>query len=322
MPEQWQPWKWVVPEDGNQAKRNLSRQDGHDKVSGQAVYTRDIYLPGMLYAKILTSPHAHSKIVRMDTSKAEALTGVRDIIRYDDPDIARDNATGPYISNAFNILSLPGISDFYQHPMGVAVVADDEETCDRALRLIDVEWEERPFLLNMEEALKPDAPKIMTEVKRLDATAKEPNTIMTREMMIGNVDKGFTEADKVIEYTFKRAMNTPAGVEPLVCVAQWRGDFLDIWVHHSFNMQTALSTENDPSIQFERTGREGPAFPEIIPSAQPIGRDKMPPFTQWSKITLTFPYQGSLFGGVSWLAYSYCFIRLAVILAKRAGAGR
>ena len=100
MAEQWQPWKWTVPQGGDDGKRHLSRQDGRDRVSGQAVYTRDVYLPGMLYAKILTSPYAHSKIVRMDTSGAAKLEGVRDILRYDDPDIVRDNVTGPYVSNA------------------------------------------------------------------------------------------------------------------------------------------------------------------------------------------------------------------------------
>jgi CO/xanthine dehydrogenase Mo-binding subunit len=319
MADKWQPWTWKVPPSDARIKRSLSRQDGHSRVSGQAVYTRDISLPGMLYGKILTSPYAHAKIVRMDTSKAEALLGVRDVLKYDDPDIATDNVTGCYVNNAFNILTLPGVSDFYQHPMGVAVVADDEETCDRALRLIEIDWEERPFVLDMEESLKSNAARIMAEVMRLDATAKEPNTIMTRHAMIGDVDKGFAEADKVIEYTFRRAMNTPAGVEPLVCVAQWRGDFLDIWIHHNFNLQTALSSENDPSVQFDRIGRETPSFPETVPPAQPPARDKLPPFSHWSKITLTFPYQGSLFGGISWLAYSYSFVRLAVILAKRAG---
>jgi xanthine dehydrogenase molybdenum-binding subunit len=319
MVEQWQPWTWKAPERGAEEKSNLRRQDGYPRVSGQAVYTRDIHLPGMLYAKILTSPYAHAKIIHIDTSKAEALVGVRDILRYDDPDIATDNVTGNYVNNAFNILTLPGISDFYQHPMGVAVVADDEETCDRALRLMKIEYEERPFVLDMEESLKPNAPKIMTEVRRLEETAKEPNTILTREFMIGDVEKGFAEADKVIEYTIKRAVNTPAGVEPMVCVAQWKGDCLDIWVHHNFNLQAALSSENDPSVQFDRYGREALPKPEASPGREPTGREKLPPFTHWSKITLTFPYQGSWFGGLSWLAYSYSFVRLAVILARRAG---
>ncbi len=67
----------------------------------------------------------------MDTSKAEALTGVRDILKFDDPDIEYENTTGGYCSSEYNILTLPGTSDFFQHPMGVVVIADSEEICDR-----------------------------------------------------------------------------------------------------------------------------------------------------------------------------------------------
>jgi CO/xanthine dehydrogenase Mo-binding subunit len=73
-----QPWTWEIPESDESIKRNMfPRQDGYDRVSGKAVFTRDVYLPGMVYAKILTSPYAHAKIVKMDTSQAEALIGVR-----------------------------------------------------------------------------------------------------------------------------------------------------------------------------------------------------------------------------------------------------
>ena len=75
MAEQWQPWKWKAPESSAEDMLKQSRQDGQERVSGQAVYTRDISLPEMLYAKILTSPYAHSKILSMETSKAEALAG-------------------------------------------------------------------------------------------------------------------------------------------------------------------------------------------------------------------------------------------------------
>ena len=168
-----QPWTWEIPESDESIKRNMfPRQDGYDRVSGKAVFTRDVYLPGMVYAKILTSPYAHAKIVKMDTSQAEALIGVRDIIKYDDPDVVDENDTQV---QQYNSLTLPGISDFYNHPMGVVVVADSEEICDRALRLIKIEWEERPFILNMEESLKPDAPKIWTEALRFQPTAKVHN---------------------------------------------------------------------------------------------------------------------------------------------------
>jgi xanthine dehydrogenase molybdenum-binding subunit len=280
-------------------KRTIKRQDAFERVSGQAVFTRDVNLPGMLYAKILLSPYAHARIKSIDTSKAEAFLGVRDILVYDDPDIEFDNETLPgfEVSRNYNLLTLPRTSEFYQHPMGVVVVADTEEICDRALRLLKIEWEEQPFILSMEESLKPAAPKIMPEVKLMNPGAEEPNTVLTGREEIGNVEKGFAEADKVIEYTITRARSTPAGVEPIVCIAQWRDDFLDLWVHHQDRPHGTVTNSNNV--------REKPRAP----------------LAEWSKITVTMPYQGSWYGGFSWLSYSYAFIRLTAILAKRA-AGR
>ena len=212
MAEHYQPWTWKIPESDESIKRNMiPRQDAYERVSGKAVFTRDVCLPGMLYAKILTSPYAHAKIISMDISQAEALIGIRDILRFDDPDIRDENDTTFH----YYILTLPGISDFYNHPMGVAVVADSEELCDRALRLIKIEWEERPFILDMEESLKPDAPKIWPEVVRIHTTAQEPNRYIYREEERGDIEKGFAEADKVVEYTIKRAANTTAGIVKL-----------------------------------------------------------------------------------------------------------
>jgi CO/xanthine dehydrogenase Mo-binding subunit len=304
-----QPWTWKVPESSENIKRNMSRQDAHDRVSGQAAYTRDIHLPGMLYAKILTSPYAHARIASMDTSQAEALVGVRDILKYNDPDIAKDSGVGADISSSYSILTLPGTSDFYQHPMGVVVVADSEEICDWALKLIKIQWEEQPFILDMEEAAKPDAPKIMPEVRRMmgfQSQPKEPNVLVTEDREIGNIQKGFEEADKVIEYTIKRGTNSPAGVEAMACVAQWKNDYLDLWVHHQSNPQNELSAPQG----------QGMMGMGMFPFGG--GSENAPPaFTHWSKIRVTFPYQGSWFGGLAWLAYSTSFVRLATILARR-----
>jgi CO/xanthine dehydrogenase Mo-binding subunit len=317
--EPFQPWKWKRPDNTAEMQHTTTRQDAYERVSGRAIYTRDISLPGMLYAKILTSPYAHARIARMDVSGAEGLSGVRDLLKYDDPDIAVDNVTGCSSASKYNILTLPGTGDFYQHPMGVAVVADSEEICDRALRLIKIEWEELPFILDMEESLRADAPKIMDEVLRLDPTAREPNTVLSDEAELGNVEKGFAEADRIIEYKIKRAINTSAGVEPMVCIARWRGDFLDLWMHHQHDMSEILSSESTPSVGWDLVGRDEFNRPKVDPDFIPTHRSEpQPPFAHWSKITLTYPYQGSTFGGLSWLAYSYSFIRLAIKLAKRA----
>ena len=293
---EYRPWTWKIPGNSAEMRNDITRQDAFERISGQAVFTRDVNLPGMLYAKILMSPYTHARIKSIDYSRAEALAGVRDILKYDDPDIEFDNETLPGFeaSRNYNLLTLPRTSEFYQHPMGVVVVADSEEICDRALRLLKIEWEERPFILDMEESLKPDAPKIMPEVKLMNRSAKEPNTILTDRSEFGDVEKGFAEADKVLEYTITRARNTPAGVEPIVCVAQWRGDFLDLWVHHQDLPHATVINSNNV--------RERPQAP----------------LAEWAKITVTMPYQGSWYGGISWLSFSYAFVRLTAILAKRA----
>ncbi len=318
MAEEFKPWTWRVPEGSGAVERGMLRQDAYDKVSGRAVFTRDLNLRGMLYAKILTSPYSHAKITSMDTSEAEALLGVRDILRFDDPEIATDNVTGGYVAGEYNILTLPRTSDFYQHPMGVAVVADSEEICDQALRLIKIEWEEQPFILDMEESLKPDSPKIMAEVLRLNPKAQEPNTLLTRDMEFGDVQRGFADADKIIDYIITREVNSPAGVEAMACVAQWRGEFLDIWTHNAANIQPTLSAPSIPSVGWHMAAL-GMGSPPSISTAAATGREKpQPPFCEYNKITLTLPYQGAWYGGLAWLAYSGSFVRLAVILARRA----
>ncbi len=293
---EYRPWTWKAPENYKEAQPKISRQDAHERVSGKAIYTRDIHLPGMLYAKIFTSPYAHARIKSIDTSRAEALTGVRDILRYNDPDIMYDSGIGSWyeVSGMYDVLTLPGTSDYYKHPMGVAVVADSEEICDRALRLLQIEWEERPFVLDMEESAKPTALKVMAEIKRVNSKAREPNTVIADDVTYGNMEKGFAEADKILEYKITRETNSAAGVESAAVVAQWRDDFLDLWVHHQDIPQWFLVR---PTNTREKA---------------------VPPLAEWSKITVTMPYQGALFGGFSWLAYSSCFTRLAVILARRA----
>jgi CO/xanthine dehydrogenase Mo-binding subunit len=318
MPDDFKPWTWKPPEGFSAVDYNASRQDAHDKLSGQAVYTRDLDFPGMLYAKILTSPYAHAKIVSMNTSKAEALAGVRDILRFDDPDIEFENCTGGYCSSQYNILTLPRTSDFYQHPMGVVVVADNEEICDRALRLIEIQWEEQPFILDMEKSLKPDAPKIMPEVLRLNRKATPPNTVLTNDRQIGDVEKGFAEADKVIEYTLTRGTNTVAGVEAMACVVQWRDDCLDIWPHHTAHMQPILASAINPSVPLSNLAL-GYGTSGIEVKNPPQDRTQpIPAICEYNKITVTNPYQGAWYGGLAWLAYSVAFIRMAAILARRA----
>ncbi len=151
-------------------QRGVRRLDGYEKASGEAIYNRDIQLRGMLFAKVLASPYAHARIIKMDTGKAEALHGVRAILRYDDPDLKGRELNGSYFAPEWVNKGLAGwalkpihlvLGDeaFYEHqPLGVAVAADTEQIAIEALRLVEIEWEELPFVIDQVEALKPDAP--------------------------------------------------------------------------------------------------------------------------------------------------------------------
>jgi len=339
-----------MPESSESKKSKMTRQDAHERVSGNGTYTRDVYLPGMLYAKIFTSPYAAAKIVSIDTGPAKALAGVQDILTCHDPDIAGDGAPGSEISMGFNILTLPDTGDFYRHPMGVVVVADSEETCDRALRLIRIEWEELPFILDMDEAAKPDATKIMPEVTRMSMgmgwggwmggsggeTGSGLNVIGSQDREFGSVEKGFAEADKVFEYTIKRGMNSVAGTEAMVCVAQWNNDSIDLYVHHQSNPRNSIDSGGTGGMGMPFGAFGGPRGPGGFGSRGGRGGFTRPPSpsnpssdraaytgesltSKWRKINVTFPYQGSWFGGLSWLGYSTAFVRMAAVLARRAG---
>ncbi|MGD9290955.1 MAG: xanthine dehydrogenase family protein molybdopterin-binding subunit [Desulfobacterales bacterium] len=218
-------------------KRNVRRIDGYAKASGKAVYTRDVQVPGMLYAKVMRSPYAHAKILSMDTGKAESLPGVRAILRYDDPEIKGRKLNGSVggpdrLAGQFSGFGLKPESVilaeeawFEGQAVGAVVAADTEEIAAEALRLIDVQWEELPFILDQEEALKPDA-----YILRPDA---ESNKLADdREFFEqGDVAKGFEEADKIIEFKARRWAHLWAGAEMPSVLARWTEERLEIWVH-------------------------------------------------------------------------------------------
>jgi xanthine dehydrogenase molybdenum-binding subunit len=218
-------------------KRGLRRLDGIEKASGKAVYTRDIQIPGMLYAKILRSPYAHARIKRLDTSRAEALPGVRAILRYDDPEImgrtlngsigGPDRMAAEFSGFALKPVKviLPDETWFEGQGAGAVVTADTEEIASEALRRIEVEWEELPFILDQELALKPDA-------YILCPGAKTNKVEDFREFVeIGDIEKGFREADKIIEFQARRGAHLWAGAEMTCVIARWTGDRLELWMH-------------------------------------------------------------------------------------------
>ncbi len=218
-------------------KRGVRRIDGYAKASGKAMYTRDVQIPGMLYAKVMRSPFAHARIIHMDTSKAEALPGVRVILRYDDPVIQGKTLNGSVggpdrLAGEFSGFALKPESVilaqeawFEGQAVGAVVGAETEEIAKEALRLIEVEWEQLPFVLDQEDALKPDAPVLLP--------GAESNKLEDfREFFEqGDVEKGFQEADKVFEFTARRNAHLWAGAEMPSVLVRWTEDRLELWNH-------------------------------------------------------------------------------------------
>ena len=177
-------------------KRGVRRTDGYEKASGAAKYTVDVQLPGMLYGRFLTSPHPHAEIVSMDTSAAEKLPGVRGVLRYDDPELQNEESLGGHELNS--VMPLPRVAYFQGEEVGAFAVADSEAIAEDALRLIKVEWKQRPFVLDVEKAQEPGAP--------LSNPENNPESNMdTRGIYMeghGDVAKGFAEADKILEFKY------------------------------------------------------------------------------------------------------------------------
>src|SRR4030066_925886 len=133
--------------------KKVERVDAFERLVGEAKFASDIYLPGMLYVKILRSPHPHVKVVKIDTARAQALPGVKGILTPGDvPDFAIHKRPTPPV---FQMPVLASIARYAGDEI-LAVAAVDEETAENALELIRIDYEILPFLLDAEEAIKPD----------------------------------------------------------------------------------------------------------------------------------------------------------------------
>src|ERR1700748_1720196 len=179
------------------------RPDGMDKVTGRAQFAADTNMPGMIWGKVLRSPHPHARIRKIDTSKAEKLPGVKAVVT------ARDIVDFPIEKGAVML----GIQDmrwmcrnvmarekalFHGHPVA-AVAATTEAIAAEACKLIEVDYEVLPFAIEIDDALKPDA-LILHEWNKVDG---KPSNIMGKlEVKKGDIDKGFEEAEIVIERSF------------------------------------------------------------------------------------------------------------------------
>jgi len=271
---------------GKGVKRRI---DGYQKVSGEGLYARDQQLPKMIFAKAYLSPYAHAKIKKMDTTKAETLPGMWYILKYDDPWLAQMPLNKLYNNTSTGVTTpIPDTAVFYGQPVGFWACAETEEICDEAIRLVEIEWEQLPVCIDHMEAIKPGA-----TVCRPDRNPDNNEAITGEQMTMvatnfGDVEKGLTEADKIITFHHKHDDVTWADPEPHCCVAHYKGDFLEIWIHHQC-----------PS-DMHYTICQMVSMPE-------------------KNIMVHTPYQGGFFGGFNWLAYSGMVCGITAELSKRTG---
>ncbi len=262
--------------------KDFARKDGYDKVSGRAVYTRDVTLPGMLYAVYLRSPYANATIKSLDATDAEQYPGVRFVLTYEDPEFKDLKVAG----RAIPVWYLGPNAYYYRQPVGAIVVADTEQIAREAVRLLKVEWEEKDFVQDPEEAMQPDAVLV-------DETS-ENNSIgygySGPVYQLGDIDAGLAEADQVIEYEGKKAQISGAAAEPVSIITKWDGQGkLECW-HHT---QCPGNTRSTLASYFG------------IP---------------WNNVLVNATYQGCMNGHFQWGTSPYTTLPVvSAILARRTG---
>ena len=213
----------------NTIGNETARVDAVERVTGQAKYTRDWKLPGMLYAKVLRSPHPHARIVSIDTTEAAALPGVRSIITHEDAQVVWGSGSvngGRQYNDPTKDATLHR-RYIFNNPVRfvgdsvAAVAATDRHIAAEALTLIKVEYEELPFVLEPEESLADGAPQIWPEGNLCPDFRGELNPMVSD---IGDVEAGFEEADRVFEERYETSFIHNAQMEPRCALAHWQRD--------------------------------------------------------------------------------------------------
>jgi xanthine dehydrogenase YagR molybdenum-binding subunit len=180
----------------------VARLDGPEKVTGRAKYTFDINRPGMLYGRIVRSPHPHARIISIDLSPAQKAPGVKATLAWRDPANLERNKV------------------MFQGDEVAAVAADTEEHAIDAARLVKVEYEVLPPVISVDQALAGAAPQVFAPANVRPAAAQET----------GDIAAGFKQAAHVIEETYATHVITHVCLESHGAVCEWDGDHLTAWV--------------------------------------------------------------------------------------------
>ncbi len=219
------------------------RLDGLEKVTGAARFGADIHLAGMLHGKMLTSPHAHARILSIDTRDAEATPGVKAVITAKDFPIFEQQQAIDFIAEQFRgarIMAehfMARDKALYRgHPVA-AIAATSPHIAEEAAKLIHVEYEVLPAVLTIEDALKDDAPLIhdsLTTVIRgpagKEVSDTKSNVASHTELRRGDLETGFKESEVIVEREFSSQPVHPGYIEPFATAVQWNPDgYVTIW---------------------------------------------------------------------------------------------
>ena len=214
------------------------RPDGVDKVTGRAKYGADIHVANMLVGKVLRSPHAHAHIKSIDTSKAQALAGVKAVVTRDDfPEMPWEfSPMGELLVN-YNDMSCNVMARekaLYEGHAVAAVAATSEAIAKRALKLIEVDYEVLPHVIDVVEAMQPDAPLLHPHIftTGVEPTPGKPSNVASRAQFgHGDVEAGFAKADIVIEREFTTEGIHQGYIEPHAVMASASEDGqAEMWV--------------------------------------------------------------------------------------------
>ena len=202
------------------------RPDGLDKVTGKAQFGADLTLPGMLFGKVVRSPHAHARILSIDTTTAASMLGVKAVITGSDfPDLAANGAHPSDIDVANNAIARDKV--LYEGHVVAAVAATTRELAEAAAKAVEVSYEVLPHVLTVDEAMADNAPLLHENMitKGVEPAPEQPSNIASRIVHErGDLEQGFGEADVVIEKEFTTKPVHQGYIEPHAAVADANND--------------------------------------------------------------------------------------------------
>ena len=229
------------------------RPDGTDKVTGRAKYGGDYQTAGMLYGKVLRSPHAHARIKSVDATKALAMTGVEAVITGKDmPGANKADASRGTQMASDNLLARS--KALYKGHAIAAVAAVNQHVAETALDLIKVEYEVFPPVMDVRKAMADDSPLLHEDLTTTDLgerTDKKSNVATHVQFTQGDIEKGFAKADVIVEQEFTNEMVHQGYIEPQTASAIWNenGEII-IWTstQGAFTARDAIAPILDVAV--------------------------------------------------------------------------